>query len=139
MTHLVETQSLTFVTPQKASQEIIVVLGSITEAGEIFAKDNNNIRALLSSFTNELQLVQASSTGLIIAGHDNLLLLHRQWQRLKRGILPFKDGSVETIIVLHKQAVSSDQRYGISTWKVAAYEVDDNAVVVSLRRDLVHR
>ena len=39
------------------------------------------------------------STSLVIAGHDNLLLLHGKWERLEVRLLTLKDAGVEAVLI----------------------------------------
>lgn len=108
VSYLIEAESLDFVTPRIASQKIIIVLGCITEARQVLTEDDDHVRALLSSFSHKLQLMETPSAGFVIASHNDLFLLHRKWQRLQGGIFPFKNGGIEAVLRVPISVMSSD-------------------------------
>ncbi len=79
-THFIESKSLYLLAPRIASQEIVVVFGSISEARQILAEHYDNLRAHLPGLLDRLQLVQASAAGFIVARDNDVLLLYCEWQ-----------------------------------------------------------
>ena len=108
VSYLIEAESLDFVTPRIASQKVIVVLGCITEACQVLTEDDNHVRALLSSFSHKLQLIETPSAGFVIASHDYLLLLYRKWQRLQFWIFPFENGGIKAVLRVRISVKSGD-------------------------------
>ena len=98
VSYLIEAEPLDFVTPRIASQEIVIVLGCITEACQVLTEDDDHVRTLLPSFSHKLQLIETSSAGFVIASHDYLLLLYRKWQRLQLWIFPFENGGIKAVL-----------------------------------------
>ena len=64
---------------------------------------------------DQLQFVEASSAGLVVACDDNLFLLHGQWQAAQRGVLMFKDAGVEAVLCGSKRALLDCASVG-RTW-----------------------
>ena len=108
VSYLIEAESLDFVTPRIASQKVIIVLGCITEACQVLAEDDDHVRALLSSFSHKLQLIETSSAGFVIASHNDLFLLHRKWQRLQLWIFPFENGGIKAVLRVPISVLPSD-------------------------------
>lgn len=75
--YFIETKPLSFVAPYEAFQEKVIVLGGITEASQVFSKNDYHVRACFSGFSHELQFVEAPPASFIVAGDYNLLLLNR--------------------------------------------------------------
>ena len=98
VSYLIEAKSLDFVTPRIASQKVIIVLGCITEACQVLTEDDNHVRALLSSVSHKLQLIETPSASFVIASHDDLFLLYRKWQRLQIRIFPLKNGGIKAVL-----------------------------------------
>lgn len=98
VSYLIEAESLDFVAPCVASQKVMIILGCITEACQVFTEDDDHVRALLSSFSHQLQLIETPSAGFVIAGHDYLLLLYRKWQRPQLWIFPFENGGIKAVL-----------------------------------------
>ena len=98
VSYLIEAESFDFVTPRIVSQKVIIVLGCITEACQVLTEDDDHVRALFSSFSHKLQLIETLSAGFVIASHDYLLLLYRKWQRLQLWIFPFENGGIKAVL-----------------------------------------
>ena len=63
--------------PDKAANEQVQALRCIPELCQILAQDDHYVGAHSLGIFDELQLVQAAPTRLVVARHDNLFLLHR--------------------------------------------------------------
>ena len=108
VSYLIEAESLDFVTPCIASQKVIIVLGCITEACQVLTEDDDHVRALLSSFSHKLQLIETPSAGFVIASHNDLFLLYRKWQRLQGRIFPFENGGIKAVLRVPISVMSGD-------------------------------
>lgn len=65
--------------------------------------------------------MKTSTTGFIVAGDDDLLLLHGQGQISELRIFSFKDGGVKTVVIL----VPTDQigPIGGVCWRLASTQL----------------
>ena len=120
VTYLVEAKALDLLVPGECLEEAVQLLGGISEAGEVLTKHDDYIGANFLCLFDQLQLVESlvlvstgliwlvgvkqtttstySSSRLIIAGDDNLFLLHSQRQRAQLWILILEHGSIEAIL-----------------------------------------
>ena len=108
VSYLIEAETHDFVTPRVASQKVIIVLGCITEACQVLTEDDDHVRALPSSFSHKLQLIETPSAGFVIASHDDLFLLYRKWQRLQIWIFPFENGGIKAVLRVPISVKSGD-------------------------------
>jgi len=99
-TYLIKTEPLHFVTPRELLQEIVEVLARIPKPTDVFSEDDDDFWTQALSFGDQLQLVQATSSGLIVAGDDDVFLLNGQRQGLEGWVLRLEDRGVETVVVL---------------------------------------
>lgn len=58
-TDLIKAEPFYLVVPGELPDEIVQLSGCIPEAGEVFAQDDNDVRAKFFRLTYELQLMQA--------------------------------------------------------------------------------
>ena len=110
VSHFIEAQALDPFAPDMISQEEVELLRCIAEARKIFTQRDNDVWTLLLRILDQLQLVQASPTGLIIAGYYDLFLLHGEGQMTKLRVFSLEHGGVEAVVILPKVS----QRLSIS-------------------------
>lgn len=106
-THFIEAQPLGLPTPCPLLEEVVQFLRSIAKSCEILPQDNHHVRTDLLCLGDELHLAQTPSPSLIVARHDNLLLLDRQGLGLESRILGLKHRGIKAIIVLSNLSVAA--------------------------------
>lgn len=78
-TDLIKSEPLCLVVPGELPDEIIQLSGCIPEAGDVFAEDNNDVRAKLLRLIYGLQLMQALEKKL---QHPNACLASKAGLRI---------------------------------------------------------
>ena len=78
--HLIKSEPLGFVIPGMLSKELIIILGSISKACEIFAQGDDEVGTCLLCLANELQLIQTPFPCFVVASDDDLFLLDSKRQ-----------------------------------------------------------
>lgn len=109
-THLVEAKPLGFSAPNAVAQETVERLGRIAEPREVFPQHDHHVWTDPLGLLDQLQFVEPSSPGLIVARDDDLFLLDGEGQGLKGGDLSLYDACVEAVVVLQRRTTTVSSR-----------------------------
>lgn len=78
--YLIETQPLYFSVPRDRFEEVVQLFARIPERTDILTQLDNHVGTYSLRVTDELEFVQTTPPCLVIAGDNDLLLLHGERQ-----------------------------------------------------------
>jgi hypothetical protein len=112
-------------------EEVPDGLAHVAERRKVFAFDDDNVRAYLFGVRYQHELLDATSSGDVVACCQDAFLLHTQRQRLQSWVAVLQDRGVEAVVILDTLLAGM---LIVNAMFEGAHKVQDDPVVLSSRR-----